>query len=62
MNAHLLTFMFATASKDLWVVLGVLVAIAFAVFGWVRREDRRERASIEAQEAQQGPPPGPLGN
>ena len=66
MNAHLLTFISATASKDLWAVLGVLVAIALAVFAWVRREERREQETLDAQESvdvnDHGPQPGPVGN
>jgi hypothetical protein len=60
---HLLTFVFATAAKDMWAVLGGLVAIALAVFWWVRREDRNESRSMDAQEPyEQGPHTGPVGN
>jgi hypothetical protein len=62
MNLHLLTFVFATATRDMWVVLGGLVAIVLLVFWWVRREDRKERERLDAQESQdQGPQPGPAG-
>jgi len=63
MSLHLLTFVFATAARDMWVVLGGLVLIVLAVFWWVRREDRKEGQSADAQESNpQGPQPGPVGN